>query len=463
MQAPASSGHSFRVLLWVVVVALFSAGGFAAWQLRRTHEHPPGQVPLEPIVASALREDVKVLAGLDETELARLLEPDAGVLQFADRATQGMRSAQEKAAGVLAALELRRQSRAFVDWSRVDPRQGAPLTAAGVARAVAQDGAERQLYPLEVAALSVAALRGVGVPALVAEVFKYAGERRPLDPSGRLGYFAVFVPDDAGAAGRVYDVYLGRSAQPSAADVAVLNDAQAVGAALGLRALDGMVHRLEPDAALRDAEAAVKLLPGSPSTHGVLASVLLSRAERDRGKAELDQALALRPDAARRNNLAVNALTRMDPMAAGRELGNTLEEYPEFAYAHTTRAAASMILMSYEIAAQELRLAEKADPELPLVPELWAQLLAAKGELNEALAMGRKAVQRRPGDAQPLYILARIERSLGLHEELRKHAAQILELTPLAQREGRKAHLLQVLGEDAFPGIASTTISADSL
>ena len=455
MQARATSGHSWRVLLWVVVVALLGAGGFAAWQLQRTHVHKPGEVPLEPVAAAALREDVRVLSGLDEAELAALLEADPTVVQLAELATAGKQSAQDKAQGVVALLAKRKQAGAFSEWSRVGPRLGAPLTAAATGRAIAQDAAERQLYPLELAALGVAALRSAGVPALVAEVFAYPGDTRPLDPSGHFGYFAVFVPENGGPQGRLYDVYLAHTTVPSPNDVVVLNDAQAVGAALGLRAMDAVRNRQDLESAHRDAQAAVKLLPGSPTTHGVLASVLLTRAEGEAGKAELDKALALRADAPRRNNLALHALTGNDPMLAGRELGDTLKEYPDFAYAHTTRAAASMILMAYQIASDELQLAEKADPQLALVPQLRAQLLAAKGDLNEAVIMGRKAVQQRPSDPQPLFILARIERSLGLKDDMRKHAAQIMELTPLAQREGRKLHLQAVLGEDAFDGPAA--------
>jgi predicted Zn-dependent protease len=297
----------------------------------------------------------------------------------------------------------------------------------------------------------------------VAEVFAYPGDQRPLDPSGHFGYFAVYVPEGDAAHGRVYDPFLRHAQSPKASDLAVLNDAQVVGAALGLRAMDAARNRLDLDGALRDAEAAVKLLPGSPTSHGVLAHVLLARAEPEKGKAELDKALALRADGPRRNNLAIHALTHNDPMRAGRELGDTLKELPEFAYAHTTRAAASIILMAYQIAGDELRLAEKADPELPLVPQLWAQLLAAKGDLNEAVVMGRKAVQQRPNDPRPLYILARIERTLGLKDDMRKHAAQILELTPAGQRDGRKAHLQSVLGEDAFSGEGEAQASPDKL
>lgn len=457
MQSRASSSPTWRVVLWLVVVTLFGAGGLAAWQLQRTHVHKPGEVPLEPVSATALREDVRVLCGLDEAELAGMLEPDAAVVQLAEHATAGKRTDHEKAVSIVSALAARKQARAFVEWSRVDPRQGAPLTAAATARAIAQDRAERQLYPLEVAALSVAALRSVDVPALVAEVFAYAGDRRPLDPSGHFGYFGVYVPDDSAAHGRVYDPYLGHEQGPKPADYAVLNDAQVVGAALGLRAMDAVRNRLDPDAALRDAEAAVKLVPGSPTTHSVLANVLLARADVANGSAELDKALSLRADAPRRNNRAVHALTHNDPMLAGRELGDTLKDYPDFAYAHTTRAAASMILMSYQVAADELHLAEQSDPDLPLIPQLWAQLLAAKNELNEAAIMGRKAVQQRPSDPQPLYILARIERTLGLKDDMRKHAARILELTPAAQRDGRKAHLEAVLGDDAFSGSAPSS------
>lgn len=95
-------------------------------------------------------------------------------------------------------------------------------------------GAREPLYPLELAALATASLRSLDVPALVAEVYRYANEKRPLEPSGHLGYYAVFVPGP-NATGVVYDVYAGRTEAPAAGDYAPLDDAQAIGAALIIR------------------------------------------------------------------------------------------------------------------------------------------------------------------------------------------------------------------------------------
>ena len=454
MQQQKNSGSSWRLVIWGSVVALLGAGAFAAWTLRDPSAHPPGQVPLLPIHQEALREDLMVMASLDAGGLAQLLEPDAELRAFAERVTAGKSGPSARAEAVMAALHERRQRRAFVDWSRAEPRIGAPLTAAQALRATQRDGAERELYPLELAALGVAALRSVGLPAMLAEVYAFPNEQSPVDPSGRFGYFAVVLPEDAGQH-RVYDAYAGRGEPPATADLALLNDAQAVGAAVSLRAMHALRNELDMDAADRDSSAALKLLPGSPSVHAVRAAVLLNvghpaQKDGDAGKQALLEAQKLRDGAAQRNNLALHALTQQDTRGALKELGDVLTTMPAYALAHVTRATALLIQYDFAGARAELDLAAKYDPELAVVPQMRAQLLASEGKSEEALVEARRAVQLSPQDAGALFILARIEHRRGLTAEVRKHALQVIERTPAEARDDRKSQLRAVLGAEVF-------------
>jgi Tfp pilus assembly protein PilF len=453
MEQQKNSGKSWRLVLWAIVAVLLGVGALAAWKLRDPSDHPPGQVPMLPIRAEAIRKDLQALVNLDPGGLVQLLEPDAALRAFAEHATAGKSSSEARAEAIVAALAERRAQRGFVEWSRVEPRIGAPLSAAETLRAIQQNGAERQLYPLELAALGVAALRSVEVPAMLAEVYAFPNEQRPVDPSGRFGYFAIFLGEVG--RGRVYDAYAGRSEQPAAADIAVLNDAQAVGAALGLRALSSLRNDLDVDAADRDSSAALKLLPSSPSAHATRAAVMLTvghpaHKEGQAGKQELLEAQKLRDGAAQRNNLALYALTRQDTPGAIKELGDVLSKTPEYALAHVTRATALLIQHDFTGARGELELAAKYDPELALIAQMKAQLLASEGKSDEALVEARRAVALSPADAGSLFILARIEHRLGLKDDARKHALQILERTPAAAREERKLQVKAMLGSDVL-------------
>lgn len=461
MEQQNNSGKSWRLVLWGIVAVLLGVGALAAWKLRDPSDHPPGQVPMLPIRAEALRKDVLALANLDPGGLVQLLEHDAAVKRFAEQATAGRSTPDARAQALVDALGARRKQRAFSEWSRVEPRIGGPLTAIETLRALEQDNAERQLYPLELAALGVAALRSLEVPALIAEVHAFGKEPRPLDPSGRLGYFGIFVLDSQ----RVYDAYGGRSEAPAAADVSVLNDAQAVGAALALRAMHELRNDLDIDAAESDSSAALALLPGSPSTHAVRAAVLLTvghpaAKDPETGKKELLEAKRLRDGAPQRNNLALNALTRQDTSGAIQELGDVLTSSPQYALAHVTRGTALLIKFDFAGARAELEEAAKHDPELSFIPQIKAQLLAAEGKSDEAVVEARRAVQLNPQDAGSLFILARIEQRLKLSADARKHALQIVERTPVAAREDRKKQLQAMLGNDVFEGAPKSAAGA---
>jgi Tfp pilus assembly protein PilF len=414
-------------------------------------KHPPGKVPLEPIDASSARIDVRTLTGIDPGELANLLAADAKVAAFAKRAADSAKDDDAKARAVRDALQARKQKRAFGEWSRVDLLPEPPATAAATLAAIARDGAELELYPLEIAALAVASLRALEVPALLAEVYRYPNERSPLDPSGRFGYYAAFVPTRGGKGGHIYDAYAGRNLEPKTGDYAVLNDAQAIGAALGLRALHELNNLLDTKRALADSAAAVKLLPNSASAHSVRAAIQLTRSEQlTEGAAELQTALKLRDDAARHNNLAVLSLSQRNPFTAQPELGRALADAPDYALAILMQAALLMMVDEDAVARTRIEQAEKLDPSMALLPQIWAQYYMKNSDPDQAMRYAQEAQRRRPNDPQPLFILARIEHNAGREADARKHALAILTHVPPEDREPRKRTLRASLGATIF-------------
>jgi tetratricopeptide (TPR) repeat protein len=440
------------IVLAVLLVA--AGGGYAVY--RTTSTHPKGQVPLSPISAEDLREDAKVITGQDPGALASLLEASPELEKFAESATKGQEGAAAQAKAITAALAQRRDKQAFVPWPRVEAREGAPLTAAETWQAIQKDGERKQLYPLELSALAVAALRSVGVPALLAEVYRYAGETTPLDPSGRLGYYAVALPKQGDAPQQVVDAYGGRSALPAANDFKVLTDAQALGGAYALRAQAQADNAGDLKAGLADSELAVKLSPSSASVRSVRASLLMATGGIEAGTRELDAAAQLRRDAARRNNLATLGLITGNADAAAKEVAAVLAEAPDYALGHITLATVHLMRGEQELARAELERAERLEPDLAVLPQIWAQFYASTNDIDQALAKAQEAVRRRPKDMQALLVLARVDRAAGRYDDMREQAQKILAAAPVDQQERLKGLLRGMLGPTVFEAATDT-------
>lgn len=444
---PAGS-RSRSVVIGLAALLLAAGGGYALY--RTQSGHPRGQVPLSPISAEDLREDAKVITGQDPGALANLLHADAAVEKFAEAAAQGQDGAAAKAKAIVSALQQRRDKQAFIPWPRVEARESAPLTAAETLQAIAEDGARKQLYPLELSALAVAALRSVGVPALIAEVYRYAGETVPLDPSGRLGYYAVALPKQGDAPLQVVDPYGGRNAAPAPNDFKVLTDAHALGAAYALRAQAQADNAGDLKAGLADSELAVKLFPSSASVRSVRAALLMATGGVEAGTRELDAAAQLRRDAPRRNNLATLGLITGNADSAAKEVAAALAEAPDYALGHITLATVHLMRGEQELARAELEKAERLEPDLAVLPQIWAQFYASANDLDQALAKAQEGVRRRPKDMQALLVLARVDRAAGRYDDMREQARKILANAPADQQERLKTLLRGMLGPTVF-------------
>lgn len=398
--------------------------------------------------------------GVDVGELSAVLEADEPIAAFAQKAIAGHGDPVARARAVSAGLRARADKQAFVPWSLADPREAPPMVAAKVWSAIAEDGARQKLYPLEVSALAVAALRAVDVPAQVVEIQGYEGDRAPLDPSGCIGYYGVGVP--AAGAGSdpkagpdatgltVFDPYGGRETTPKSGGVVPLSDGEVLAAALGLRALQAAVWKADSSAALVDVEAALSLWPNSASLRSARAVALAAGGGVREGERALEAAAQLRADAPRLNNLATYALQRGDVDTASKRVTGALERAPEFAAARVVLAGVHLAQGEPELAKAELDQAQRLDPDLPTLALGWAQYFAAKGDFDEAVRRAERAVELR--SKQPLLhlTLGRLYRAAGRYDDLRRAARKALALTPQSRRSEMRQMIKAVLGPTAL-------------
>ncbi len=446
--AKAPSGSS-RVPIAIAVALAAIIGGYAIW-----HAQAPEQVgetiPDRPLSESTLAAHVRRLRA-NAGELVHLLDANETIEGFATRATGGRRGAFEAAEGVQAALREKASARSFVRWSLGVPRDGAPSTAAQAYERMSEPGAAARLYPLEVSAIMTAALRSRGVNAMIAEIYRFSGDDAPPDPSGQIGYYGVAVYEGEAGEGtpRIFDPWGGHERAPEEADVRVLNDVEAVGAALNIRALYLLVRENDPERALAASADAARLCPRSPAVRAVRGAIVLVAGNPTEALSELEAAQQLRADGPRRNLVAGIYMAREDLESAEREASAALEEFPGFANAHATLAAIHMAQGDPDLARTELAAAERADPDLYILPSLRAGLFAASGDLDHAVAEIRHAVEVNP-DFNTRLAAAQIYRQAGRYDDMRREAAALLALTPEARRAQLREALVRRLGASAF-------------
>lgn len=439
--------------VWIapLVILLFAASGGAFWWFT-AHRSAAGSteaVSLEPLDQSALLGHLKRLK-VSAGELGDLLQASDEVERFAKTVTSDKSSAANKARALVETIRDRASKRAFVRWPLLDPRTTPPMVPTRVLEAIGKDGAELHLYPLEVVALAVAALRSVGVPAMVAEAYAFDGDRSPPDPSGRIGYFVLAVTSQKGAAPELLDPYGGRAVPPQAKDVEVLTDLQAVGAALSLRALSFTARQEESQKAIADSDAALVLRPRSATVRSARGAIVLASGGVEQGYAEFQAAAQIRPDAPRHHNLAVLMLMKGEVEQAQREVASALAEYRDYTEAHATLASLHIARSEFELARAELEEANRLEPAIPMLEAIWAQYYAGQGRTNEAIAHAQNSVKARPQDPQMHLLLAQLYYQASRYDDMRREARAALHLVPVSRKEEARRAIEQVLGSTAL-------------
>ncbi len=447
---------------WAIAGGALAAAGvaYAIWA-SQTPDAVGDEVPLAPLDRAAVLGHLRH-EGVDARDLGTMLVPSDAVEAWAERTAGGASGAEAIARAIHEAIRDRAEEGAFERWSFGVPRE-API--AGPDRVIewlGEDGAHHHLYPIEVAALMTSALRALDVEAMVAEAIRFPGDRSPPDPSGQLGYFVVAVyPGEAGEGEPAYfDPYGGRTAEPEAR---VLTDLQAIGAALGTRALHLLSRESDPERAMEASSQALQLDERSPTLRAIRGAILIVAGHADEGMRELSSAKQLRPDAPRRNLLASIYLAPqfLDLDAASQEVSSALEEYSEFAPGRATLAAIHLARQETDEARTELQEAERLDPQLHMLPQLWASYYAGTGEIDRAVQHAREAIRRNPSDVQAHLFAARIYRQAARYDLMRQEAHEVLERTPPSRRAEMTQVIRQLLGPTALEPVGEVASADD--
>jgi len=451
----------------VAGLLLAVAGGYAAWAAF-SPDAVGDEVPFRPLRSNELRGHLRRLGVEDRVGALRdLLVAGDGIEGLGESAAGSGPVAKGQA--VVAAVRERASAGGFVRWPRSEPRETPILDAAAAFDRIREDGAGFRAYPLEIAAVTVAALRAEGVPAMVAEIAGFPEARAPADPSGKLGYYGVAVfPEgepDPKATPTVLDPFEGHGESPAPDDVDVLTDLEAVGAAVAHRAVHAAVREGDASRAFELVEAALTLDPRSPSIRSARAAILLVGGGGENARSAFEAAAQLRPDAPRKNDLAALYLAEGDLDRAAREVGAALESRPDYAVARATLAAVHLARGELEAARAELDKAERLDPQLHNLPLYWANYYVAVRDPERAAAKALEAVERRPLEWQRRIQAARVLREVGRYDEMRRQARAALDQVPPAQKERVRQLILDpaTLGPTALDEPLDEAMAADDL
>lgn len=443
-------------LWWAVAGGAFAVAGVGyAWWASQAADVVEGEAPLAPLGRSAVLGHLRH-EGVDARELQAMLVPDDAVEAWAEQAAGDASGAEARARAVQEAIRARVEAGAFQRWSFGVPRETPIAPPARVLDWLKENGARHHLYPIEVAALMTSALRALDVDAMVAEAIRFAGERTPPDPSGQFGYFVVAVyPGGAGEGEPTYfDPYGGRTTAPE--ESRVLTDLEAIGGALGLKALHLLSRETEPQRGLEIVDQALRLDARSPNLRAVRGAILVASGQIEQGVREFESAKQLRPDAPRRNLMAAIYLASspmQDLEAASREIAEALEQYPDFAPGRANLAAIHLSRQETGMARQELTEAERIDPDYHLLPQLWASYYVMTGDTDRAIEHAQASIAKNPADIQAHLLAGRIYRQAGRYELMRREAHEVMERTEPARREQMRQIIGQLLGPTALEPI----------
>lgn len=446
-ESPARAPRTWMlgVIVGLLVVAV---AGYAVWRAQAPRT-VGDTVPERGLASDELAGHLQRLH-VDPGPLGALLVPHDSIEEFARAAGGG--SHLEKAQAIYEALRARASAQAFVRWSLGTPRD-TPIAPAGDAWAqLAEEGARAKLYPLEAAAILVAAFRSQGIAAMVAEVWGFPGDDAPPDPSGHFGYFVAAAYESEAGEGdaQYFDAWGGHQVAPDPSKVRVLNDIEAVGAALNIRAIHLLVRENDPSRALDASRDALRLDGRSPSARSVRGAILITSGGGPQGVEEFRAANQIRADAPRHQQLAGVYLAQGDVEQARRELSASLAESPDYAVAHGALAAVHLAEGESDLAREELETASRLDPDLHTLSGLWAGYYATVGELDRAVASARTAVERNPWDLQTRLMAARIYRQAAQYDEMRQEARTVLELAPAGRRSETEQLIRRLLGPTAL-------------
>ncbi len=391
-------------------------------------------------------------AGVPETEQNGPFFQTDKIEDFAEDAAAGKSGLAAMQALFDTISKLRTQGR-WKPHRQREPRIENPLSAEDLlARLNKPDGTPLEALSYELSCLLLAAARSLDIDAKMAEIYRFKSEKKPADPGGKLGRYGVVVGEGSGEqTPPLFDLYGGRSQKAAEADAIVLSDVEAVAPYYGVSALSSLTRR-DPAEALKLNSIAVKLAPTSPYFRIGRGLIFAASEAPGEALAEFEKAVKQRADAVTRTNLAeLHLLADPTGRRAEGEIQAALAEMPDYARAHAILAMIHTMRRELEQAEQELAIAERLDPDSPVIAMFWAQLLAARAQFEDAINKAKDAVRLSGESLTSLMGLAGIYRATARFDEMRATLDRVVQVAdyPGVAREIKDIFGYEPAGGDA--------------
>jgi Tfp pilus assembly protein PilF/DNA-directed RNA polymerase subunit RPC12/RpoP len=447
---------------WMIIPAILVAVvgiGYAVYRTQAVSVEP--EPPLRPLEAAEL----SAYLARDSIEAGKyaamfVLPTQVGSLPEAAEAPEAAGAASD-------ALNLRTSR-----WSLEQALPRPVLTADEVLARLDAAGERERFYPVELATALATKLRGSGTRAMVVEVSEFEGEEAPADPFGMLGYFVVALYDGPGNEASGYLDPWGARHPVVPLAPRVLRDTEVIGAALGIEALRVFTKSGDGSVALPIIEDALELDPVSPSLRVVHATILVESGGLPQALQELDAAEQLRSDGPRQLSTVQLLVAQAGLMKArGDSLGSEaqffeakskvadiIERWPRYARAHLTMATIHLGLDELERARVELEVAQKLNPDAPMLWPVWAQYHLATDDPITATAKMSRAIELDPENWQLRVQAAGMYQRIGEDARARAQADEALRLVAPSRRPKLREYLDDMMGS-APPSPASATPS----
>ncbi len=400
-----------------------------------------------PEAVARLKEKLQASLGDDVSSKTFIVLLDQGesVSEFAEKASGNADRSEAKAKAIYTRLR-----RAFSEqqWQRWDfglPRELPFQPPAQLVNTLHKPGKEAlKPYPLEVALLMRNALVAVDVKAKLVEIIRWKQGDQPPDPSGRLGYFGVAVLQPEGNK-LIMDPWGGRqSINAKQATWRLLDDGQSVAAALGQDAIYHL-HQMQSQKSYRLLTQALRLDRRSPVLRCANALALAQSGSLPDALREMQAALQLRNDAARKVRYAEMMLAQGDTKQAEGLAGQALSETPNYGEAH---ALLALIYMASGRSDEAKKAIEASRTQLSKARHalLWARYYASIEKSEQALHYAAQASAAAPQNWRAQLQIAQLYKALDEEASMRKALATALKHMNDAQRTQTKAMLTAMFG-----------------
>jgi tetratricopeptide (TPR) repeat protein len=414
------------IFFGIIGVAL---AAYVAWYLSQDDDDDDDEPNEQPVteIGPLSDDDLRDLLrsrGVKGSEVVLPFKTSEAVEEFAKKASRGKVSPAEKARALLDSIRARVTAN-HEHYVSIQPRRSPPLDPEETLAALQSDD-PFEPYPYEIAALMITACRSVSVPAVMAEVYKFANSKRPADPSGVQGYYVAALPrgdSDSYRRPILYDPASGRFGDSAEAESDVMTDLDAVAARLGLQALYEAAHRGDTGLAGRLTGLAVKLRPSSATTLAARGTVMLLTGDNEltarTALEEYEKALRIRPDAQRKVLIARILLATGQGARAEELIRSALSDTEEFAAAHGILGLLHLTNDRVEEAQASLTRAQQLEPRDPHIALLWVQYHMAQHDVPAAIEAAQAVVDSIPDDPQPRLMLTQV-----LYTDARYDAAE---------------------------------------